>query len=185
MKMIRRLLYMLPCMLVLLATGIVLLAETPSALPPLTVDSDMLTLNMKKTPRTLLYEGNVRCQSPQYQTLITCQRMEANAAALKAANTVTASGDVVFSMTVTSKETGKPTYKLNGTTQLMVYTIQGGDPVIIMKKDKGVLPSLIITDLTTKEKSELRNSGEVMEYNLNEEKLVIQKAHTTSEGSGQ
>ncbi len=180
----RRFLFTLVGLALLLAFGSMLIAEGPATLPPFTISAKTMTLNLKRTPRSLVYAGDVKYQSPLYQTLITCQRLETNASALNAVSTVTATGNVVFTMTAEPAEKGQPTYRINGATQLLVYTIQGGEPVIRLVKEKGVQPSLIITDLTSKEKTDLTGTGDIIEYNLQTQTLEVKNVEMKSEGGG-
>lgn len=178
----RRILFAIPCLLALLTIGIALWADSP-ALPPFTIEADSATINTKKTPKSLVYEDNVKFTSSQFQTLITCNRLEANAGALNAVNTVKATGNVIFAMTV-NDDNGKPEYKLNGATPVMYYAMQNGEPVIRLEEAGGVLPSLVITDLGSKEKTDLTGTGRVIEYNLKTQTVRITKVKMSSEGSG-
>lgn len=179
----RRLLYSILTMCAMLLVSAGLFADSPTTLPKFEITADVMRLDLKKTPRSLVYERNVVYTSPLYQTRITCNRMETNAASTKAISAVTATGNVVFSLTG-EDEQGKPTYRVNGTTSLLTYTIQNGDPVIRLVKQNDIQPSLIITDLASKEQTDLTGSGDVMEYNLKTQTLEVKKVKMASEGSG-
>ncbi len=168
---------------VLLGVGAGLFADSPTVLPKFEITADVMRLDLKKTPRSLVYERNVVYTSPLYQTRITCNRLETNATSPKTISAVTATGNVIFSMTGEDDQ-GKPTYKVNGTSPLLTYAIQNGDPVIRLVKQNDVQPSLIITDLASKEQTDLTGSGEVMEYNLKTQTLEVKKVKMASEGSG-
>ncbi|HOF90105.1 MAG TPA: hypothetical protein PLZ36_18675, partial [Armatimonadota bacterium] len=95
----RRLLYSVLAMCALLTAGAGLFADGPTALPKFEITADIMRLDLKKTPRSLVYERNVVYTSPLYQTRITCNRLETNATSTNAISAVTATGNVVFAMT--------------------------------------------------------------------------------------
>jgi lipopolysaccharide transport protein LptA len=164
-------------LLLLGALGTVLVA----ALPPAQIKANHSHYDYDKG--ILIYEGNVRCQLSLHQTVITCSRLEANAMSDKAATTITATGDVVFSLISEGKTKEKPTYKLEGTAQRMLYTMKNNEPVIRLLKEKGVKPVLNMTDTASKET--MKWTGSVIEYNLKTRDIDIDEVETTTEGGAQ
>ncbi|MHB9129607.1 MAG: hypothetical protein ACYDBB_00775 [Armatimonadota bacterium] len=133
--------------------------------------------------KVLSYDGDVKFTSPVNSTTITCQHLDANAANAKDLKQVKASGKVVIAMTVAPKVKGKAAYKIDGTAELLTFVMTAGNKVIRLEKDKGIRPTLIMTNLTSKEKTDMSGTGDVIEYNIETRKLTIHQVEVTSRGN--
>jgi hypothetical protein len=157
-------------------------AQSASTMPAFKITARNMMLDLDQMPKMLVYEGGVKFISPVNDTSIICARLEANAVSAKDISAVQAKGDVVINMTIEPKEKGKPSYKLLGKAQLMTYTFKEGTRTIRLLKEGGVRPSLVLTDLTSKEVTDLTGTGDIIEYNLLTRKLEVRDVEMRSEG---
>ena len=162
----RYLALMLSICALLLIGQLLLAAETKRSTPPFKITSDSAKGGVSQP---LVFDGNVKFVSPLHQTLITCRHMETNSPSSKNVTTLTAKGDVTCFMVVegqnndaASKE--KTLNQIDGHCELMIYSLTAGNRIIRMKKVGDVLPKLVVTDLTTKEKTVV--TGEEIVFNL-------------------
>jgi lipopolysaccharide export system protein LptA len=186
----RRILWALCILCIAVAVPALLFAQAQGKkLPQFYIGADVMDLDFNKTPRTLVYDGNVRCTSKLYDTVITCKHLEGNASSTDKITSVEASGKVVIKLTVEIKAGGKDAAektpaRLEGTGELITYSIVDNNRVLRMVRVKDVRPRLTITDLATKE---LLNdaSGDEITYNLDANKLHVHQVDMGNEGDSQ
>jgi len=172
------------CALLIVASAPALLFAQAQAKknPPFRIKAEKATLDVDAIP-PLVYDGNVRFTSTLHNTSITCRHLEVDAVSFDKVKHVEASGNVVFSLTSESKEKGKPSYRLDGNSEVVRYSLATTDPMIRLLTDKGVRPHLTITNLDTKEKTDI--DGKEIEYNLVMRKLTASEVDMGNEGDGQ
>lgn len=160
-------------LVILLIPALLSAAAKASKVPPFKIVAAEMTMdNINKKPAVLIFTGDVRLTSPFNTTDISCQRLMTNAASMDNVTSVEARGDVVMSMVIVPKSKDQSTTRLDGTSQLMTYSMVDTNRVVRLVKDKNVLPKLIITDLGSKE-SPTMITGAMIEYNLNTRQLHV------------
>jgi lipopolysaccharide export system protein LptA len=120
--------------------GLYLLAQSkPGAdIPPFTIKGDLLDLDT--TAGKYSYEGNVVFTSSRNETTITCGRMEANAASAKKVTSVSATRDVVVTMTIAMQRKSAA-----GVTETVPYRVTAKGPAMVYDMGQGDAASLKLT----------------------------------------
>jgi len=153
--------------LLLLGGSLLLAADGKTrATPPFKITADNAKGGVEQP---LIFDGNVKFVSPLHQTTITCRHLETNAASSKNVTAVTAKGNVTCFMVVEAPKKGtdgkeKTVNQIDGRSEVMIYSLAAGNRIIRMVKQGEVMPKLVITDLTTKEKTTI--TGTEITYNL-------------------
>jgi|GEM_PF-2556214 len=177
------------CIAAVTAPALLFAQGAAKKLPPFHIKAALMDLDLNATPRTLIYDGNVRCASQLYDAMITCSHLEGNASVEDKITSIKASGKVVVKMTVDLKAVGKDTTeknpaRLEGTSELITYSIEEGARVLRMSKVNNMKPHLTITDLATKELL-TDASGDEITFNLDTNKLHVEQVEMGNEENGQ
>ena len=167
-------------LLVLLVAGQALRAADPKprAVPPFKITSDTAKGGVDQP---FVFDGNVKFQSPLHQTVITCQHMETNAVTRQSVTAITAKGAVTCTMLMEGKDKDTPGNRLEGHSEVMIYSMATNNRILRMVKQHDVVPTLVITDLKTNEKTTI--TGTEIEFNLETQAYQI-KGGTQWESEG-
>jgi len=184
----KRILWALITLLVIASVPTLLFAQAGAKkLPPFRIQSDIMALDLNSTPQQLVFDKNVKFTSTLYDTTITCGHLEANAKSLEKVSSVEATKKVVMTMTIETKSTqdanAKTKSRVDGTGESITYSLVDTNPVVRMVKVGNVLPRLTITDLTTKEVTEI--TGDEILYDMAKNKLTVHQVDMGNEGNGQ
>jgi hypothetical protein len=174
-----------------------------STLPPFKVQAKTMQLDTRPSPAHLVYQTNVKFTSTMNEMNISCDRLEANFSSTDNVSNVTATGNVLISM---SSETGDAasankdtTYKYSGKAGKVVYLVEtpaasgGGVPaperVIRLSKLQPTDPQpslhVVSTDQKTKQTYQTDLLGDFITYHLNTGVLDATEVTTESPGAGQ
>lgn len=184
----KRIFWALIALLVIALVPTLLFAQAQAKkVPPFRIKADKMTLDLGATPQQLVYDNNVKFTSSLYNTTITCGHLEANAKSLDKVTSVQATEKVVMVMTVETKSTQdqntKTKSRIDGTGESITYSLENTNQVVRMIKVGNVLPKLTITDLTTKEVTEI--TGDEILYDMANNKFTVHQVDMGNEGNGQ
>jgi len=157
----------------------------PAGAPPFVITARLMRADIKGSPKTLIYSGDVKATSPMNQTIITCGRLEAiMPGSVKDVSNMKAQDNVVFSLVQEPAKKDDVPYKVVGHAELMVYDLQDGKHTVRLLRDKDVLPRLVITNMATQEVvADL--TGNVIRYTLETGKLEVEDVKTENKGGVQ
>lgn len=137
-----------------------------STFPPFSIKSDKMEAYTRK-PYRLIYTGNVKLTSPLYNTVMTCDKLTANALSQKDVSEITAAGDVDVKMVLAGKA-GESNKNIHATAQKTTYDGQR----LRLMTDKGTRPVFVMTDAKTKEKL-MDLTGDEIVYDLKDLKINV------------
>lgn len=156
-------------------------AKTPTKKMPFSLSSDRAEIDTMKN--TMVCDGHVKFISAKNSTNLNCQHLEANSASRDKISHVIATGSVHLTMVLLNKDQAKPSYNVDGTAELVRYSLTDNNPVIRLLKDKDVTPRLILTDQKTKEPTVI--TGDMIEFNMVTGKATFTNFAVQDDGSAQ